>query len=242
MPDRNEPLPAVRALCFDVFGTVVDWRGSVVRECERLCAAKGVQADCAGFADAWRAGYQPAMTPVREDARSYVHLDILHREILDRLLPCFGLSILDEDERRHLNRAWHRLDGWPDAGAGLRRLRRRFVLATLSNGHVALIVNLSRHAELAWDAPLGAEMARQYKPRPEVYDTTIAMLGLKPHETMMIAAHNDDLCAARARGMRTGFVSRPTEHGPGQTSDLEPDDTWDLVAGDFLELADRLGC
>ena len=242
MGDSPESTGAVRALCFDVFGTVVDWRGSVIRECEALGADKGLEIDGAGLADAWRAGYQPAMTPVRDGARAYVPLDILHREILDALLPRFGLAGLDEAERAHLNRVWHRLDGWPDAPEGMRRLRRRFLLAALSNGHVALIVNMARHAGLPWDAPLGAEVARQYKPRAEVYDTTVRMLGLAPRETMMVAAHNDDLRAARARGMRTAFVSRPTEYGPGQASDLGPDDDWDVVAGDFLDLAARLGC
>ena len=242
MGDSPESTGAVRALCFDVFGTVVDWRGSVIRECEALGADKGLEIDGAGLADAWRAGYQPAMTPVRDGARAYVPLDILHREILDALLPRFGLAGLDEAERAHLNRVWHRLDGWPDAPEGMRRLRRRFLLAALSNGHVALIVNMARHAGLPWDAPLGAEVARQYKPRAEVYDTTVRMLGLAPREAMMVAAHNDDLRAARARGMRTAFVSRPTEYGPGQASDLGPDDDWDVVAGDFLDLAARLGC
>ncbi len=242
MDARGPPLSTVRALCFDVFGTVVNWRGSVIRECEMLAEAKGIEVDGAGLADAWRAGYQPAMTPVRENARPYVQLDVLHREILDPLLPRFGLAGLNEAECRHLNRVWHRLDGWPDSAAGLRRLRRRFVLAALSNGHIALLVNLARHAGLMWDAPLGAEPARQYKPRPEVYDTTIMMLGLEPHETMMVAAHNDDLHAARARGMRTGFVSRPTEYGSRQTTDLEPDDAWDIVADDLLGLADQLRC
>ncbi|MCY3855684.1 MAG: haloacid dehalogenase type II [Rhodospirillales bacterium] len=242
MNDRNDSPAAVKALCFDVFGTVVDWRGSVIRECQALSATKGLQVDCEGFADAWRAGYQPAMLPVRENVREYVHLDVLHREILDGLLPRFGLSGLNEEERRHLNRVWHRLDGWPDAAEGMRRLRERFLLAALSNGHVALIVNMARHAGLPWDAPLGAEMARQYKPRAEVYDNTIRMLGLLPQETMMVAAHNDDLRAARGRGMRTAFVARPTEYGPRQTADLEPDEAWDVAASDFFDLAAQLGC
>ncbi len=232
----------VEALCFDVFGTVVDWRGSVIREARALGAAKGIDADWAAFADAWRGGYQPAMAPVRDGARDYVKLDVLHREILDRLLPRFGLDGLKEDEIDRLNRVWHRLDGWPDSSGGMTRLRERFVLAALSNGHLALIVNMARHGGLPWDAPLGAEMARQYKPRPEVYDTTIAMLGLEPEETMMVAAHNDDLRAARGRGMRTAFVARPTEYGPRQTEDLAPDDDWDVVAGDLDDLAAKLGC
>ncbi len=242
MARQNAIVGRVRALCFDVFGTVVDWRGSVIRECDALAAAKGLEVDSAGLADAWRAGYQPAMTPVREGTRPYARLDVLHREILDPLLPRFGLGGLSDEEAGDLNRVWHRLDGWPDAREGMDRLRTRFLLAALSNGHVALIVNMARHAGLPWDAPLGAEMARQYKPRAEVYDTTIAMLGLEPAETMMVAAHNDDLRAARGRGMRTAFVVRPTEYGPGQTTDLGPDDQWDVVADDFIDLAEQLDC
>ncbi len=232
----------IKALCFDVFGTVVDWRGSVIREGEALGAAKGIDADWAAFADAWRAGYQPAMAPVREGRRGYVRLDVLHREILDGLRPRFGLDGLDEDEVDRLNRVWHRLDGWPDSAPGMARLRRRFVLAALSNGHVALVVNMARHAGLVWDAPLGAEPAQQYKPRPEVYDTAVDMLGLEAPQTMMVAAHNGDLHAARERGMLTAFVLRPTEYGPDQTEDLAPDGDWDVVARDFLDLADKLGC
>lgn len=232
----------VKALCFDVFGTVVDWRGSVVREAAALGAAKGIRADWAAFADAWRAGYQPAMAPVRDGARPWTRLDALHREILDGLLPRFGLEGLEEAEIARLNRVWHRLDAWPDAPGGMARLRRRFTLAALSNGHVALIVDMARHAGLVWDAPLGAEAARQYKPRPEVYDTTVDMLGLEPAEAMMVAAHNDDLRAARARGMATAFVLRATEHGPAQTTDLAAEEDWDVVAGDFADLAARLGC
>lgn len=238
----DNPVSGVRALCFDVFGTVVDWRGSIVRECRALGVAKKIDADWEAFADAWRAGYQPAMTPVREGRRDYVRLDVLHREILDRLAPRFGLEGLSETEKDRLNRVWHRLEGWIDTQDGMARLRRRYLLAALSNGHVALIVNMARRAKVVWDAPLGAEMARQYKPRPEVYDISIAMLGLKPEQTMMVAAHNGDLHAARARGMRTAFVARPTEYGPDQTEDLAPDSDWDIVAVDFHELAARLGC
>lgn len=232
----------IRALCFDVFGTVVDWRGSIIREGEALGAARGIDADWAAFADAWRAGYQPAMEPVRAGARPWAVLDTLHREILDGIAGRFGLDALSEAETAHLNRVWHRLDGWPDARGGLARLRKRYILAALSNGHVALIVNMARRAGLPWDAPLGAEMARQYKPRPEVYDTTVAMLGLAPEQAAMVAAHNDDLHAARARGMKTAFIARPAEYGPRQTTDLAPDDDWDVVADDLEDLAAKLGC
>ena len=233
---------SVKALCFDVFGTVVDWRGSIVREGEALGAEKGIRADWGAFADAWRAGYQPAMEPVRAGVRPWVKLDVLHREILDGLLGEFGLDGLSEEETDRLNRVWHRLDDWPDSCPGLTLLRRRYVLAALSNGHVELIVNMARRACLPWDAPLGAEIARQYKPRPEVYDAAIAMLGVEPGQAMMVAAHNDDLRAARARGMKTAFIPRPAEYGPNQTTDLAPDADWDVIADDLEDLAAKLGC
>ena len=231
----------VQALCFDVFGTVVDWRSSVIREGRALGAAKGLDVDWEAFADAWRAGYQPAMAEVREGHKGWVILDALHRGILDRLLGEFAIEGLSEAEVDHLNRVWHRLDPWPDAVEGLRRLRTRFILATLSNGNVALLVNMARRAGLPWDAVLGAEVARAYKPMPEAYRTTVAMLGLAPQQAMMVAAHNDDLGHAAACGMRTAFVRRPSEYGPAQSRDREATGDWDVVAEDFLDLADALG-
>jgi 2-haloacid dehalogenase len=231
----------VKALCFDVFGTVVDWRSTVIREGEALGAAKGVAVDWAAFADAWRAGYQPAMERVRSGEIGWTILDRLHRGVLDRLLAELAIEGLEEAEIDHLNRVWHRLDPWPDAVAGLTRLRRRYVLATLSNGNVALLVNMAKRAGLPWDAVLGAEVARHYKPLPEAYLTTVAMLGVEPAQAMMVAAHNGDLAAAAACGMGTAFVRRAAEHGPGQTVDLGPEGDWDLVAEDFLDLADGLG-
>jgi 2-haloacid dehalogenase len=232
----------IQALAFDVFGTVVDWRSSLIREGEALGRARGLRVDWARFADAWRGLYQPQLERVRSGQVRWAPLDALHRQALDRLLVDFGITGLPEAEIDHLNRAWHRLDPWPDTVAGLQRLKRRFILATLSNGNVALIVNMARRAGLPWDAVLGAEVARHYKPQPEAYLTTAAMLGLRPEQCMMVAAHNGDLAAASALGFRTAFVARPTEHGPGQTTDLKAAREWDAVAGSFVELADRLGC
>jgi len=232
----------IKALTFDVFGTVVDWRESIIREGRALGRAKGLDVDWAKFADAWRGLYQPAMDKVRSGAIGWTKLDDLHRASLDRLLVDFKITGLSEAEIDDLNRAWHRLDPWPDAVPGLTRLKRRFILATLSNGNVALMVNMAKRAGLPWDAILGAEVARHYKPQPEAYRTTAALLGLAPAQCLMVAAHNGDLGAAAAQGFRTAFVPRPTEHGPGQTRDVKPERDWDVVATDFVDLAARLGC
>ena len=232
----------VVALTFDVFGTVVDWRGSVARELRGWFGRRGVERDWDAVADRWRALYQPAMEEVRQGRRPWTRLDDLHRENLRVVLDEFDLAGLNETDIEHLNRAWHRLAPWPDAVAGLSRLKQSFVLATLSNGNVALLVNMARRAGLPWDAILGAEVARAYKPTPEAYLRTADLLGLEPHQCMMVAAHNDDLRAARALGFATAFVARPTEHGPKQTRDLRAEHDFDVVASDFLDLADRLGC
>ena len=235
-------LGGIQALTFDVFGTVVDWRNSLIREGEELGRAHGLRVDWARFADSWRGLYQPQLERVRSGQVPWTVLDTLHRQALDRLLVDFKITGLSEAEIDHFNRAWHRLDPWPDTVAGLQRLKRRFILATLSNGNVALIVNMARRAGLPWDAVLGAEVARHYKPQPEAYLTTAAMLGLKPEQCMMVAAHNGDLGAASAVGLRTAFVARPTEHGPGQTTDVKATREWDVVADSFVDLATRLGC
>ena len=232
----------VQALTFDVFGTVVDWRSSIIREGEALGRARGLVVDWPRFADAWRGLYQPNLDRVRSGALGWTKLDDLHRMALDRLLVDFKISGLSETEIEHLNRAWHRLDPWPDALPGLTRLRRRYILATLSNGNVALIVNMARRAGLPWDAVLGAEVARHYKPQPEAYLTTAAMLGLRPEQCLMVAAHNGDLAAASALGLRTAFVPRPLEHGPEGKADVQPTRQWDVIADSFVDLADRLGC
>ena len=235
-------LDSVKALTFDVFGTVVDWRSSIIREGEALGRAKGLTADWARFADAWRGLYQPNLSRVRNGELPWTKLDELHRMSLDRLLVDFGISGLTETEIDHLNRAWHRLDPWPDAVPGLQRLRRRFILATCSNGNVALMVNMAKRAGLPWDAILGAETARHYKPQPEAYLITADMLGLPPEQCMMVAAHNGDLAAAAGCGLRTAFVPRPAEHGPGKATDVTPKREWDVIAADFVDLATKLGC
>ena len=232
----------IKALTFDVFGTVVDWRSSIAREGEALGRAKGLRVDWVMFADAWRGLYQPAMEKVRSGQMPWTKLDDLHRMSLDRLLKDFGITGLTEAETDHLNRAWHRLDPWPDAVPGLTRLRKRYVLATLSNGNVALMVNMAKRAGLPWDAILGAEVARHYKPQREAYLSTAAFLGLEARQCLMVAAHNGDLVAAASTGFRTAFVPRPAEHGPGQTKDLSAEHAFDVVATDFVDLAARLGC
>lgn len=232
----------IRALTFDVFGTVVDWRSSIIREGESLNRDKGLTTDWAAFADAWRALYQPAMAQVRDGVRPWTTLDVLHRENLEQLLDRFGLADLSESERDHLNRVWHRLDPWPDSVTGLARLRRHFIVAALSNGNIALLVNMAKHAGLPWDAVLGAEAVRCYKPLPEAYTRTAALLALAPGQCLMVAAHNGDLHAAAGCGFRTAFIRRPTEHGPAQRTDLEPDVAFDFVAEDLNDLAGQLGC
>jgi len=232
----------VKALTFDVFGTVVDWRSSIVREGRELGRAKGLDVNWEAFTDAWRQLYQPMLEKVRSGAIGWKKLDDLHRMSLDRLLGEYGITGLTEAEIDNLNRVWHRLDPWPDSVPGLTRLHRKFVLATLSNGNVALLVNMARRAGLPWDAILGAEPTRHYKPQPEAYLGTAEYLGLAPEQCMLVAAHNGDLAAASAVGFRTAFVRRPTEHGPNQSRDIKPEQRWDVVAESMVDLADKLGC
>lgn len=234
-------LSGVRALVFDVFGTCVDWRGSVAREINDLAAAKGIAVDGAAMADAWRANYQPSMEKVRSGERPWTVLDVLHRETLDDLLPRFGLDRLSEPERDDLNRVWHRLSPWPDSAAGLARLKQRYIIATLSNGNVALLVNLAKHAGLPWDTVFASETFHAYKPLPATYLGAASLLALRPDEVMMVAAHNYDLKAAAALGLRTGFVSRPDEYGPARKADVATPEMWDVVASDFVDLAQKLG-
>ena len=241
---------SIKALVFDVFGTVVDWRGSIVREGEAL-AAKGLQVDWPAFADAWRAGYQPAMQRVRrgeddsedgsEGGSGWANIDTLHREILDGLLPRFGLDMLTQAERAHLNRVWHRLDPWADSVRGLRQLKSNFVISTLSNGNVALLVNMAKHARLPWDCVLSAELFRHYKPDPEVYQGAARLLGFEPAQVLMVAAHPGDLAAAARAGLRTAYVPRPLEHGRGGAMEPVGELHFDVVAADFIALAEQLG-
>jgi 2-haloacid dehalogenase len=232
----------IRALGFDVFGTVVDWRTSIAREGEAFGRTHGVTADWLKFADAWRGLYQPMMNKVRTGEIGWTKLDDLHRMALDQLLPQFGIKGVSEADLDHLNRAWHRLDPWPDAVPGLTRLRSKYVLTTLSNGNVALMVNMAKRAGLPWDTILGAEPTKHYKPHPQAYLGTADYLGLRPDQLMLVAAHNGDLAAARKVGLRTAFVPRPTEYGAGHTKDLAPESDWDIVANDFVDLAAKLGC
>jgi 2-haloacid dehalogenase len=219
----------------------VDWRGSIIREGENVWAAKGVDVDWAQFADDWRRGYGPAMHRVRSGELPWMNIDALHRLILDQLLEGNQVTGLSEADTQELNRVWHRLNPWPDVASGLARLRQHAIVAALSNGNVALLVNMARHGALCWDCVLSAELARHYKPDPETYQTAAALLGLEPSQVMMVAAHNGDLLGAQAVGFRTAFVHRPLEHGPNQTTDLVPDPSIDVVAENFSDLADRLG-
>ena len=234
----------IRACLFDVFGTVVDWRTSVSRDLAAFAQQRNISGiDWLEFAVEWRKLYQPSMDEVRSGRRAFTILDVLHRESLDKLIARYRIEGLSEAEVDHMNRVWHRLDPWPDAVAGLTRLKTKFVIAPCSNGNIALMVNLAKRAGLPWDCVLGAETARAYKPMPEAYLASCRQLGLAPAAVLMVAAHNHDLKAAKAQGLRTAFVARPSEHGPGQTSDLVPDASCvDLPAPDFVALAAKLGC
>jgi 2-haloacid dehalogenase len=232
----------VEALVFDVFGTCVDWRGSIVKEARRWSRELGREIDGAGLADAWRAAYQPSMEEVRSGRRPFVHLDTLHRETLGRIADRFGLGGLDEARMQAINRVWHRLDPWPDTVPGMKRLRVRFLLAPLSNGGVAMLARLAKRTGIPFDLILSGELVQGYKPEPKVYLGAARLLDLPPSKVMLVAAHNGDLAAAAALGLRTAFVPRPTEYGPGQTTDLAPTGRWDVVAEDMERLADALGC
>jgi 2-haloacid dehalogenase len=232
----------IKVLFFDVFGTVVDWRSGIIRALARFGEAKGIAADWAAVADAWHGLYRPAMDAVRSGRRPWANLDVLHRESLVSILPRFGIEDLPETDIDALMLAWRRLDPWPDSVDGLARLKSRFIIATLSNGSVAILVHMAKHAGLPWDAVLGAETARAYKPDPAAYLANAALLGAAPGEAMLVAAHNYDLAAAQALGFKTAFIARPAEHGPGQTKDLKPEGDWDMAADSLTALAERLGC
>ena len=230
--------PSVSILVFDIFGTVVDWHGSIVREVSVLYP----QVDADAFALAWRAGYQPAMQRVRSGEIGFVKLDALHRGILDDILPRFGLAHLAEAERAHLNRVWHRLDAWSDSVAGLTRLKTRFTIASLSNGNIGLLTNMAKRAGLPWDCVLSAEVFRAYKPDPRTYLGVAEVFDVSPAQVMLVAAHQDDLDAARACGLATAYIERPLEFGARRVKDVSPDaaNTWH--ARDLVHLADQLGC
>jgi 2-haloacid dehalogenase len=230
-----------RALLFDVFGTLVDWRSSIAREAQTLLSPLGVTIDWPAFADAWRAQYQPAMDEVRSGRLPFSKLDLLHRRNLDVILRDFGLDRIDDATRVQLNFAWHRLAAWPDVVSGLSRLRSKFWLAPCSNGNISLMVDLARHNGLLWDAILGAEIARDYKPKPVVYLAAAAAFDCAPAETMMVAAHTSDLAAAAATGLRTAFIARQDEHGPA-TGERAPGVPVDFSATSLLDLAEQLDC
>ena len=233
----------VKALVFDVFGTVVDWRGSIIREGELLGKRKGINVDWVAFADAWRGGYQPAMAKVRSGAIPWTNIDGLHRIILNDLLRQFDIKGLSEEEIDQFNRAWHRLWPWPDSVGGLQRLKSRYIISTLSNGNVALLTDMGKYAGLPWDCILSAELFGHYKPDPEVYLGAAKLLGPSPSQVMMTAAHMDDLKAAKKQGLRTALVTRPLEFGGKRKADTAEDGEGivDVIASDFMDLAAKMG-
>jgi 2-haloacid dehalogenase len=235
-------MPEVRALTFDVFGTVVDWRTSVIREVEAFAARRQVSLDAGAFVDTWRyEGYMGGIGRIRRGELPFMTTDALHRRKLDELLAHHGIDATEE-ERDHLNRAWHRLDPWPDSVSGLRRLRSKFIVSTLSNGNFSLLVNMARHAGLGWDCILSADVTNAFKPDPDCYLAAARFLDLQPAEVMMVAAHKADLKAAQAAGLQAAFVARPTEAGSSRQVDLTPDPAFQFVATDFNDLATQLGC
>ena len=235
--------PDIKALTFDVFGTVVDWRTSVAREADAFFKKHGVtNVDGIEFAMEWRKLYQPQMEKVRSGELPFTKLDVLHRIGLDNLFQRYGIGGISEEETDYLNRAWHRLDPWPDSVEGLTRLKKKFILATQSNGNIALMVNMAKYAGLPWDVILGSEVVRHYKPCPDAYINCADALGLPPESCMMTAAHNNDLMAASQQGFRTAFVLRPVEYGPDQHKDNRAEHDFDYIANSFIELADQLDC
>jgi 2-haloacid dehalogenase len=230
-----------KALFFDVFGTLVDWRNSIAREVEAVLKPLGHALDWHAFADAWRGEYQPAMEQIRTGRLPFSKLDVLHRRNLERILPRFKVTGLPEETLRHLNLAWHRLDAWPDVSPGLIRLKKKCMIAPCSNGNISLMVGLARRNNFPWDAILGAEIAGDFKPKPHVYLATCEALDLPPGECMMVAAHSSDLAAAAQTGLRTGHLARPNEYGPG-TGEAKPGMQVDAFGSDLEDLAGKLGC
>ena len=236
-------LRAVKALLFDTFGTVVDWRGSVTRMGERLGARKGIESvDWEAFARAWRAGYRPGMAPVIAGERPWTPIDVIHREILEEILVTFSISEhFSDEEKSDMTLMWHRLDPWPDSVPGLLRLKRNYIIGPLSNGATQLLVNMAKRAGIPWDLILSSDITRAYKRDPRAYQAAIAALGMEPGEVMLCAAHNDDLAAAAGQGMRTAYINRPYEYGAGQTKDFEATSDWDIVTDQIGGIADALG-
>lgn len=238
----------VKALLFDVFGTVVDWRSGIANEVKKIANKNKIVINPNDFADAWRAEYQPAMEEIRKGNRSFTILDILHMENLKKISSRFGLDKLSSDDFDLLVRAWHRLPGWPDSSEGLNKLKTKFIIATQSNGNIALMVNMAKYSNLNWDVILGAEVVGHYKPEPEAYLKACRALHLNPEECMMVAAHDDDLKAASLQGMKTGYVHRPYEYGKdklfdiSEVNDYKGDRSWDFISKDLNDLAYQLGC
>ena len=229
------------ALAFDVFGTVVDWRSSIIRELEEFGRTHGVQQDWPSLADNWRAGYAPAMDRVRRGDLPWTRIDDLHRMILEELLGAAGITSICVEDVDELNRAWHRLDPWPDTVAGLTRLKEKFTITTLSNGNMSLLTNMAKRAGLPWDCVISAELFHHYKPDPQAYLGCADLLGVPPDQLMLVAAHPGDLRAARGAGLMTAYVARPLEFGPGSKPYAVADDEFDFTATDFLDLAQQLG-
>jgi 2-haloacid dehalogenase len=238
----SEPNSGVRALVFDVFGTVVDWHGSVAREVRGLAKAKGLRVNAVKFAKAWRAGYRPAMDKVLRGEVPFEKIDVIHRAILEDVLRQFKVTTLTEEEKAHLNLAWHRLKPWPDTVRGLKRLKSKFIIATLSNGNTSLLVNMAKHAGLPWDTVFSSDTFKLFKPDPGMYLGAAGALDLRPEQVMLVAAHKADLRAAAKCGLKTAFVKRPLEHGRGGTPDLASEADFTFNADSFIDLAGQLGC
>jgi 2-haloacid dehalogenase len=235
-------VPQPEALLFDIFGTVVDWRSSIIAELETFGHDRGLKVDWPALTDQWRGLYQPSMEEVRSGRRSWTILDVLHRESLDTLIGQHKIAGVTDADREHLTKIWHRLKPWPDVVTGLTRLKSKFIIGTLSNGNVGLLTRMAKNVGLPWDVVLGAETARAYKPLPEAYRAAARLLNAAPNRVMLVAAHNGDLAAAAQEGLQTAFVPRPTEYGPHQTHDFNAEGSWTYVAADFGKLADQLGC
>ncbi|WP_026532334.1 haloacid dehalogenase type II [Arthrobacter sp. H41] len=233
----------IRAVLFDTFGTVVDWRTGVAREVAAFARAQGLNFDAEQFADEWRGLYQPALQTVRSGARPFLSLDDLHYENLCRVLNNHGVApaSLGTKVVEELNRSWHRLPAWPDSVSGLTALRSRYIIGPLSNGNTSLLLNMAKSTGLPWDIILGSDITRAYKPAPESYQRTAALLGMDPGEVMLAAAHNEDLEAAQQSGLATAFITRSDEHGPNQTSDRIPTGAWDITSRSIIDLAEQLG-
>ena len=233
----------IKAVLFDTFGTIVDWRSSIAVESEALANAQGVSDfDGDSFARAWRAGYKPGMAKVSSGERPWTSIDVIHRERLENILPEFGLSMLDERSRDHLNSAWHRLSPWPDSIPGLKRLKKKYLISPLSNGSIVLLSTMAKNAGIPWDFIFSSDMHRAYKRNPAVYQNAIRLLNMAPNEIMMVAAHNDDLEAARHEGMRTAYINRPTEYGIDQKVDFAATSDWNIITDTVEGVADALDC